>query len=100
MEFGQQLEHRDQCWGMNSRSALNYHSRFFQSNRDRYMAHFSGSKSNVPLRNSHPFYWDGARLLLNVQGSGRETQTYWYQQREQVEQQLPCAPSPGLASVQ
>lgn len=39
--------------GHECRSALDYHSKFLVSNCDRFMAHFSGSKSNDPPRKTH-----------------------------------------------
>lgn len=102
LECRKQLVHWDQGWIINSRSTFGLSLLSFSCqimilceirSRDSTVS-FSGGKSNTTLRNSHPLYWDGATLLLfNVQGSVRETQTDWCQQRwQQEEQQLLCVP--------
>lgn len=102
LECRKQLVHWDQGWIINCRSTFGLSLLSFNCqimilgeirSRDSIVS-FSGGKSNTTPRNSHPPYWDGAMLLLfNVQGSVRETQVDWCQQRrEQEEQQLPYVP--------
>lgn len=90
VECRKPLEHRDQCCDTKTRSALDHYPKV-SCQTVTGTQHISQGVNLTPLRGAATPVLDGAMLLLNVQGS--ETQASWCQQ------QLPCAPNPGLSST-